>query len=76
MGKWQAEKESAALQSSRSNDAETQWRHFVQSMEAWNRIVMNLVGFVAVTLHAASISPQTFCISPMIPQELTALQVA
>lgn len=39
----QAEQESAALQSIRSDDAETQWRHFVKNMEAWNRIVMNLV---------------------------------
>jgi hypothetical protein len=26
-----------------SNSAETQWRQLVKNMEAWNRIVMNLV---------------------------------
>lgn len=26
-----------------ASDAESQWRHLVKSMEAWNRIVMNLV---------------------------------
>lgn len=42
----QVEREKHALQqrrASESKDAETQWRHFVKSMESWNRIVMNLV---------------------------------
>jgi hypothetical protein len=38
----QAEQESTAFQPDRADDAETQWRHFVKNMEAWNRIVMNL----------------------------------
>ncbi|RLN79058.1 hypothetical protein BBJ28_00013973 [Nothophytophthora sp. Chile5] len=30
----------------RSGDAESQWRQLVKNMEAWNRIVMNLVRYV------------------------------
>lgn len=32
----------------RTGDAEVQWRQLVKDMEAWNRIVMNLVRALAV----------------------------
>lgn len=39
----QAAQEKSELRQVRGSNAETQWRQIVKNMEAWNRIVMNLV---------------------------------